>query len=211
MPRYFFNMVEGEGRDLIRDSDGVMLADPSAARKEAVALARDIVRHGLQGPIETWKIVVTDDRGDQLLILPLSDIPVQSVRTRFGPRSLIARCRYLFGSGPSARFAAVAGLGILIQAALMTGLMIMNESGTYRTASAPASDAVVAVRFVPRTSPEAIGDFLDRYKASVIGTVRPGGFYRLRLAEPRLPEEELTKLLTAMMQESIVEFAAALE
>jgi hypothetical protein len=218
MPRYFFNMVEGDARDLVRDSDGVVLADPSAARKEAAGLARDIVRHGIRGRIQTWKIVVTDERGEQILIVPLSEMSAKRIWTWFESRSLVASYRHFFGSGPSARFAAAAGLGIVIQAALLTGLMVMNltitdQPVTYQTASAPetstpTADALVAVRFVPQASPEAIGEFLERYKAAIIDSPRAGGFYRLRLVDASLPKQELTKI---MMGESIVEFVAAVE
>jgi hypothetical protein len=221
MARYFFNIVEADARDLVRDSDGVVLAGPSAARKEAASLARDILRHGFQGPLETWKIVVTDETGKQILIVPLSEIPAKSIWTWFESRSLVARHRHLFRSGPSARFAAAAGLGIAVQAALLTGLMVMNlmvtdQAVTYQTASAPATslptgDAVVAVRFIANATPEVIGEFLDRYKATVIGGPRLGRFYQLRLTGMRPPEEELPKLLSRMTQESIVEFAATVE
>lgn len=211
MPHYFFNMVEGDGRDAVRDSDGVVLSDAGAARKKAAGLARDIVRHGFQEPIESWKIVVTDESGEQVLSLALSEIPAGSIWNWFESRSLIARCKRLFGVGPAARFAAAAGLGIVIQAGLLTVLMVMNETGKYQTASAPTSDAIVAVRFVGQASPEAIGEFLERYKAAIIDSPRAGGFYRLRFTDPHLPKEELTKTVTRMMRESIVELAAAVE
>ncbi|HEY7302089.1 MAG TPA: hypothetical protein VH684_29705 [Xanthobacteraceae bacterium] len=211
MPRYFFNMVEGDGRDLVRDSGGVVLSDPGAAHKQAAALARDIVRHGFQSSIETWNIVVTDEAGEQLLILPLSDVPAKSSWTWLEPHSLIARCKDFFGTGPAARFAAAAGIGIMIQAAFMVALMITNGAGTYQTASAPVGDAIVAVRFIPQASPDAIGEFVERYKATIMDHPRAAGFYRLRLTDPHLRKEELTKTVSRMMAENIVELAAAVE
>jgi len=87
---------------------------------------------------------------------------------------------------------------------------------TYQTASAPETslptgDAVVAVRFVSQASSEAIGEFLERYHAVIIGSPRAGGFYRLRLADLQVPTEERTEIVTRMMGESIVELAAAVE
>ena len=67
------------------------------------------------------------------------------------------------------------------------------------------------VRFLPRATPEAISEFLDRYKAAVTGRPRSGDFYRLCLSDSRLTKEELAKLVTRMMQESIVELAATVE
>jgi hypothetical protein len=211
MPRYFFHMVEGDGSELIRDSDGVVLESVSEARKQAIALARHIVEDSSGGSLDGWKIVVTDENGDELLIMPLSEMSAQSSRMWFQPGSLIARCKHLFGLRPSARFEAAAALGIVVQAALMTILMIVSKGESYRIASAPADEQNVAVRFIPQASPEAISEFLDRYKAAETGSPRSGGFYRLRLSDPRLPKEELAKLVTRMMQESIVELAATVE
>jgi hypothetical protein len=36
MPRYFFHMVEGDGRELVRDPEGVVLSGPERARKQSV-------------------------------------------------------------------------------------------------------------------------------------------------------------------------------
>jgi hypothetical protein len=222
MPRYFFHMVDGVGSELIRDSDGVVLEGASEARKQAIALARHIVEDSSGESLDAWKIAVTDENGDELLIMPLSEMSAQSSRMWFQPGSLIARCKHLFGLRPSARFEAAAALGIVVQAALMTVLMIVSKGESYRTASPPAGDSYrtasaaadeqnVAVRFIPQASPEAISEFLDRYKAAETGSPRSGGFYRLRLSNPRLPKEELAKLVTRMMQESIVELAATVE
>ena len=168
------------------------------------------------------EIVVTHENGDELLVMSLSGMSAQSDRMWFEPGSLIARCKHLFGLPPSARFEAAAALGIIVQAALMTVLMIVSKGESYRTASPPAGDSyrtasaaagdvAVAVRFVPQASPETIGEFLDRYNASMTAGPGSGGFYRLRLSDPHLPKEELAKLVTRMMQESIVELAAAVE
>src|SRR5262249_19627337 len=115
MPRYFFHMVEGVGSDLIRDSDGVVLDNTSEARKQAVALARHIVEDSSGESLDGWKIVVADENGDQLLVMPLSEMSAQSNGMWFQPGSLIARSKHLFGLRPSARFEAAAALGIVVQ------------------------------------------------------------------------------------------------
>jgi uncharacterized protein DUF6894 len=210
MPRYFFHVAEGDAADLIRDSDGVVLDGEGEARKRAIALARNIVR-GSGESLDGWKIVVAGEKGDQILVMPLSAISAQNILTWLQPGSLIAGCKYLFGLRPSDRFDAAAALGISIQAALMIILMIVSHSDSYRTASAPTEDRIVAVRFIPEASPEAIAEFMDRYKTVVIGSPRSGGFYRLRVSDPRLPKEDLAKLPARMMQDSIVELAATVE
>jgi hypothetical protein len=66
MPRYFFNIMEGHSQNLVRDIEGALLSGAGEARKEAVGLARDITRHGIHEPTQTWKVIVTDESGDEV-------------------------------------------------------------------------------------------------------------------------------------------------
>ena len=210
MPRYHFNIVGGEGSDFVSDPKGVVLSSGNAARKKAVALARDMVRDGsVHEPMERWKIVVTGENGDEILRVPLSRNQGWTW-TLWHPRQLIAGRTSFLGATPSDRFAATAGLGLAIQGALLAIFMIMSHGTTYQTASAPAEQRVLLVRFSPNASPEAVRDFLDRYQASVIGTPQPGGFYRLHVAEGRSPDE-LAATASRIMKEAIVEIAATTE
>jgi hypothetical protein len=67
------------------------------------------------------------------------------------------------------------------------------------------------VRFASQSSPAAIAEFLDRYEAEVIGIPQQGGFYRLRIRDQYLRDNELQAVLSRMMQENIVELAASVE
>jgi hypothetical protein len=64
------------------------------------------------------------------------------------------------------------------------------------------------VRFVREASVADITAFLETYQASLVGGPRPGDLYRLRVAETALPPAELAKVVSRMMQEKVVEFAA---
>ena len=209
MPRYYFNIAECGGGNLMRDSDGIEFSSVNEARQEARGLARDIARHGLHGSGETWKIVVADENGDEVLSVALSEIRARRIWTWFDPASLITRLKYGLGARPYVSLAAAAGLGIVIQAALTT-VLIMQQSGGYQTASAPAEDAVVAIRFVPHASAVDISKFLDSYQASIAGRPRSDGFFRLRI-DPRPPKEELAKIVSRITQAKVVEFAAAVQ
>jgi hypothetical protein len=70
MPEYYFHLLEENGQNLVRDSDGTTLPDAAEARKEAIGLARDIVDHRLHKP--TWQVVVTDANGVVVLAVPLT-------------------------------------------------------------------------------------------------------------------------------------------
>jgi hypothetical protein len=63
------------------------------------------------------------------------------------------------------------------------------------------------VRFVPDATMADITKFLAAYKASLVGGPRPSGFYRLRIADTSLPQEELSKIVGRRAQEKVVEFA----
>jgi hypothetical protein len=197
-------MVEGDGRNLVRDSAGIMLSGVRAAKKEAIGLAWDVTRHELHGLTQTWKVVVTDEQGNEVLRIALSEVRANKLRAllHFGRR--VAK----LASGATPR--AIAALAALAALAMAAAIAVVTErSGGYQTAAAPTEGAVLAVRFVPQASAADITAFLDAYRASVVGGPQPGGFYRLRIADAALPPEELASLVGRMAQEKVVEFAAA--
>src|SRR5262249_44476104 len=96
----------------------------------------------------------------------------------------------------------------LIELAAVSTFRSREQASTYQTASTPPQSATIAVRFVADAHAADITEFLESYKASVVGGPRPGGFYRLSLADHAMPEEDLTKTVKRMTEEKIVEFAA---
>jgi hypothetical protein len=66
MPRYFFNVMDG--RPLV-DKDGIELPDAAAARREATKYAAELMRKraGLNARDEVGNVVVTDERGAEVL------------------------------------------------------------------------------------------------------------------------------------------------
>jgi hypothetical protein len=210
MSRYFFNVVEGNSKNLVRDSEGIVFSSVREARKEAVGLARDVVRHGFQGSIQTWKVLVTDENGDEVLTLPLSEVRARKILAWLDLRGRIAKFESSFGPRTFAWLITALVLAIIVQAAVTT-VLITEQGRGYQTASAPTDGAIVAVRFVPHASAADITEFLDASNASVVGGPRPGGFYHLRVADTALPQEELAKIVGRMAQEKVVEFAAAVQ
>jgi hypothetical protein len=226
VPRYFFKMVDGHSRSLVKDSEGAEFSGVGEARKEAVGLARDVARHGLRRST-TWQVVVTDETGDEVLTVLLSEVGAGKISAwrnlerfpflRNRERALAspenAMGGHIASLEPGFRtrifvwLVAAAVLAIIGQAALTT-FHISEKVGRYQTASAPTQGAVVAVRFVADARAADITEFLNTYKASLVGGPRPGGFYRLSLADQTLPEDELADVVRHMTQETIVEFAA---
>jgi hypothetical protein len=199
-------MVDGYSRNLVKDSDGAEFSGVGEARKEAVGLARDVARHGLRRST-TWQVVVTDETGDEVLTVPLSEVRASKIRAWRDLGGHIPTFEPRFRTRIFVWLAAAAVLAMIVLAALTT-FHISEKVGRYRTASAPSQGAVVAVRFVADARAADITEFLNTYKASLVGGPRPGGFYRLSLADQTLPEDELADVVRHMTQETIVEFAA---
>ena len=91
MPRYFFNVVDGESKNVVKDIEGVMLPGMRAERKSAVDFARNFVKHGFREANQTWKVVVTDchkrGRGYQTASAPTGGA---IVAVRFAPQASAA-------------------------------------------------------------------------------------------------------------------------
>jgi hypothetical protein len=208
MPRYFFNIAEGHSHNLVRDTEGALLAGVQEARSEAIGLARDITRHGIHEPTQTWAVIVSNESGDEVLRVPLSGIAARKTRGAFDLGNRIAKLKSVFGRRTIAWLIGAAVLAICVQTAIMT-MRPAQQHGGYQTASAPAQGSFVAVRFAPQASMAEISKFLDTYAASVTGGPRPGNLLRLRIGDTTLPPAELAKILRRMTQEKVVEFAAA--
>jgi hypothetical protein len=210
VPRYFFNVVEGHSKNLVRDSEGTVLSGLSEARKEAVGWARDFAKHDFHRSIQTWKVVVTGENGEEVLAVPLSEVrPSKMIRAWLDLVGHNAKFESSFGPRILLWLIAAATLAIIVQAAIKTAPVA--ENGGYQTASAPIENAIVAVRFAPQASLADITKFLDAYKASIVDGPRPGGFYRIRIADTTLPQEELAKIVGRIAQETVVELAAVVQ
>jgi anti-sigma-K factor RskA len=109
--------------------------------------------------------------------------------------------------------ATAAAVAILLQAAVLTSVVIKDQAGnSFGLASQATSDGTLAVvRFAPQASVAEITKFLDAHKAVMVDgpNMQKGGLYSIRLAVTGLPKAELIKLVQRMQAESqIVEFIA---
>lgn len=112
--------------------------------------------------------------------------------------------------------AAAAAVAILVQAAVLTSVVIKDESGqNYSVASSSTGDGRTAVvRFAPQASVADITKFLDAHKAAVVNgpDMQRGGLYTIRLAstgQPKADRIDMIKTVQRMQSESkIVEFIA---
>jgi len=75
MPRFFFHVWDTKA--FVPDPDGAELADSAAAREEALANARGILRDGQRRGEDRrdWLVEVRDESDMTILTFPLSQLP----------------------------------------------------------------------------------------------------------------------------------------
>src|SRR3954452_14775228 len=113
--------------------------------------------------------------------------------------------------------ATAAAVAILVQAAVITSIMVKEQGASGGPALASATSdggSFAVVRFAPQATATDITNFLGAYKATVVeGPLNMGGqLYRIRLSEARLPKDEVGKIIRQMQGESkVVGFIAVNE
>jgi hypothetical protein len=150
---------------------------------------------------------------------------IDAERTPVRSLGLSARISEFFASLTPRQlaFSAAAGaIAILLQAGLIGAIVIgerTQNQGTFQTASAPATQPASAVagtfalaRFAPGATAAAISAFLETNQATIVDGPRPGGLYRLRIADKALPQGERDQAIARLAAEtSIIGFVAASE
>jgi hypothetical protein len=113
--------------------------------------------------------------------------------------------------------ATAAALAIVLQAGVLTGLLLKEQSGEagYETASYEAGqpakdDQALLVRFNPGTSADEIAKFVETFKV-VLMEPKPGGLFRVRIAMTGVPKEEIARIVKQMQDNKAIGFAAASE
>jgi hypothetical protein len=102
--------------------------------------------------------------------------------------------------------ATAAAVAILLQAAVITSVVVKDQggSGNFVVANATADGSFAVVRFAPQATFSEISNFLGAYKATVVeGPVKSSpGMYRIKVSDSTLPENELDKIVKQMQAES---------
>lgn len=110
---------------------------------------------------------------------------------------------------------AAAVLALVLQAGVITGVLLNERGGDYQTASAPATTAAdgsyAMIRFSPGATAAEITAFLDANKLTIAGGPAPGGMFRVRVAVTGIPKAELARVVKQLQRDKAVEFIAAVE
>jgi hypothetical protein len=142
-------------------------------------------------------------------------------RAAFTP-SLGARIAEFFSPRALAWTAAAAAVIVVLQAGVITQMVLQQRDGgsetpSFETASAPVTRGLsigsyALVRFAPQASMADVNKFLDDRGAAIVDGPKPGGLYRVRVAQGSLSRPELAGLVKELeAAKTIVSFAAATE
>jgi hypothetical protein len=107
--------------------------------------------------------------------------------------------------------ATAAAVAILLQAAVITSVVVKDAPGSYVVANSPNEGSFAVVRFTPQATFTEISNFLGAYKATVVeGPVKSSpGMYRIKLSDNTLQDDEVGKIVRQMQAQSkIVGFVA---
>jgi hypothetical protein len=142
-------------------------------------------------------------------------------RRSFDLAAFIGERLTVFSPRTLAWSATAAVLAIVLQAGLIAGLYLgepgSESPGAFRTASAPTRSFAPAgsyalIGFTAQASAADVTKFLEAHKAAIVDGPKPGGLYRIRVAQSALPKADLAAIVKQMQDDTkIVRFVAATE
>jgi hypothetical protein len=102
--------------------------------------------------------------------------------------------------------ATAAAVAILLQAAVITSIVVKDSAPTgFVVANSSTDGSFAVVRFAPQATAAEINNFLGAYKATVVEAPmksQPVGTYRVRLSETTLDDGEVNRILRDMRTDS---------
>jgi anti-sigma factor RsiW len=144
-------------------------------------------------------------------------IDAEPVRRPAASVGLMSRLSEFFGSLSPRTLAwsgAAAALAIVLQAGIITGVLLQERAGegSFRTvayetgAPASAQGSFALVRFAPGASAADIEKFLQDHKATIVDGPSQG-MYRVKVAVTGLPKEELARVIRQLQDGKTVNLA----
>jgi anti-sigma factor RsiW len=196
-----------------RDAQSV---EAALARDPELAQRYELVREELAQTIQlNESLGAPSARAMDALFAKIDAEPARQAAAAF---NLGARLREFFGSlSPRtlAWSAGAAALAIVLQAAVIGGIVIKEHSaGGFEVASAPpsATDGTYAViRFQPQASAGDITKFLEANKLAIADGPSAGGLYRVRIAAKKISKDDLTRTIKTLQIDPVVGLIAVPE
>jgi hypothetical protein len=196
------------------------------ARKVEEALARDselarqyaVIREEYAGTIDlNESLGAPSGRAMQKLF---AAIDAEPARKPGASANFSARFANFFASlSPRtlAWSASLAALVVVLQAGIITGVLMNNRPTSFQTASLSMNESITRdlaaapralVRFIPDARVGDITALLDKYQASIVDGAK-GGMFRLQFANTSMSKDEFSSLLGRLQNEKIVSLAVA--
>ena len=181
----------------------------------ALAHHADLVREELAETISFNESLGVPSARCMDRLMAAIDAETTAARKRSSARAVAGQFA-TFIAGFSPRTLAVAAsfavAAIALQAFLLVS-MATKPQVSYETAglnpTASGHGTFAMVRFAREASAAEITRFLEEYQATLVDGPKPGGFYRVRIAMKTLAKEELTRIVSRMRQDRVVETANA--
>lgn len=196
-----------------RDAERV---EKALASDRELARRFELVREELSETIHlNESLGAPSARAAEKLFAAIDAEPVRRRAFSFDLSGRVARFLDSFSPRTLAWSATAAALAIVLQAGVLTGLLLKDQGeGDFTVASygtTDTKDAYALIRFAPGASADEITKFLDTHRVMLMEP-KPGGLFRVRFAVTGMPKEELARIIKSMQENTkVIGFAAASE
>ena len=198
------------------------------ARKVEEALARDpdlvqqyaVIREEYAGTIDmNESLGAPSARAMQKLFAAIDAEPARTPGSSINLGGRIAGFFSSLSPRTLAWSASLAAVVVVLQAGIITGVLMNDRGASYQTASLSTNEPITRElsaarpqRALVQFRPDArIGDItalLDKYQASIVDGAR-GGMFRVQFANASMSKDDFANILSRLQNEKIVSLAVA--
>jgi anti-sigma factor RsiW len=189
--------------------EAALASDPELARRY------ELVREELAQTIHlNESLGVPSARAMDALFAKIDAEPARHAAASFNLGAIVREFFASLSPRTLAWSASAAALAIVLQAAVIGGIVIKEQSAGYETASAPsnAADGTYAViRFQPQANAADITKFLETNNLRIADGPSAGGLYRVRIAGNKVPKADLARIIKTLQVDPVVGLIAVPE
>jgi anti-sigma factor RsiW len=189
--------------------EAALASDPELARRY------ELVREELAQTIHlNESLGAPSARAMEALFAKIDAEPARHAAASFNLGAIVREFFASLSPRTLAWSASAAALAIVLQAAVIGGIVIKEQSAGYETASAPsnAADGTYAViRFQPQANAADITKFLETNNLRIADGPSAGGLYRVRIAGNKVPKADLARIIKTLQVDPVVGLIAVPE
>jgi hypothetical protein len=137
-------------------------------------------------------------------------IDAEAPRRARSPGLTVRFAEFLAGFSPRglALASGAAALAIVLQAGVIAGVVIKDRGATFDAAShgqtAALSGSFALVRFAPEATAADITRFLETNKFTVVDGPKPGGMFKVKVADASVSKEEVDRIMARIQADRLV-------